>query len=464
MSIANIIAQIVGKFTKSSVRVKSFAAFLSTSFASRAVTIACQTIQVPIVLKGIGPEAFGYWMTLTSINYMMNFADFGLGMGLQNKLADAFAKDQKTEARTLFGSTFVALLAIGLILGILAGGALLFIDFPTLFQLKDIEVRAHAGEAAAISLSMLCLGLPLGLGQRLAYSKQLGWWHNASQAISAIVTLACLTAATYLQWDFLTYFIAGILPTVIINAALVLALCSYLGWKKISQFSIKFSAVRSVLSLGAHFSIQQILNTVLYALPAIIISSSLGATAVTPFNLVQRLFNLFAVAQNSFMLALWPMYSEAHAKNEFGWIRKTLRKSCVATLATAIGPMILGAIFATPIINLWVGNEAPVASTALIWLLFFWNAAQFLQQPFWFLLAGVSEINRLTWYSLGAAVLCLTSMFLLVRPFGAEGVVAGLLIGYVPLLLGSAIAHTFLYLKEAERKKTLPPEPILVIS
>ena len=61
--------------------------------------------------------------------------------------------------------------------------------------------------------------------------------------------------------------------------------------------------------------------------------------------------------------------------------------------------MLLGAVFFKTIINLWVGHqtEQPILpSTALIYLLFAWNAIVLIQQPFGYLLAGVSHVKRLT--------------------------------------------------------------------
>ena len=175
MTAMDILGAITSKFRNRSRRWKGFTAFFSTSFAARGVSITCQTLQIPIALHALGVEGFGYWMTLTSINYMMNFADLGLGMGLQNKLADAFARDKMAEAKALFGNTFCALCGIGLCLALLGGGVIWLIDFPSAFHLHDPYVIKDAGAAAFISLIAVCVGMPLGLDLRIAYSRQLGW-------------------------------------------------------------------------------------------------------------------------------------------------------------------------------------------------------------------------------------------------------------------------------------------------
>ncbi|HZP60251.1 MAG TPA: hypothetical protein VFB27_07985, partial [Opitutaceae bacterium] len=168
----------------------------------------------------------------------------------------------------------------------------------------------------------------------------------------------------------------------------------------------------------------------------------LGAAAVTPYNLGQRLFNLFAIIQNAFMLPLWPAYSDAKARGDMGWIRRALYFSLGATLLCTITPMAIGTFFAKPILTLWVGRHTPLPSTSLVWLLFAWNAVVFLEQPFGYLLAGMSEVRRLTFYAVVSAVASVGLMFVLVQQYGQQGVVFGMVIGYLPYLWLGNIAET----------------------
>jgi len=61
-----------------------FVTFFATSLAARGVGIVCQLLQVPLVVAALGSEAFGLWMTMTSVTNLMQFADFGLGIGAQS--------------------------------------------------------------------------------------------------------------------------------------------------------------------------------------------------------------------------------------------------------------------------------------------------------------------------------------------------------------------------------------------
>jgi O-antigen/teichoic acid export membrane protein len=440
---------------------RTFLMFFATSLAARGVGITCQLLQVPLVVHALGAEAFGLWMAMTSVTNLVLFADLGLGVGAQNRLAEFFAHKRHPEARELLSSVFLLLAAIGLVLGIVATAVLRQFDYASLFHLHDrATILAAPGGALAMAW-VVCLGLPFGLAQRLAFARQQGWTYNVAQAGGSLGSLALVAFAAHAHAS-LVALVAGAQGAMLLGNAVLLGWQVHrLGWLRHNRFAIDYAAVVGLFRLGACFSVQQVLAAVLFTLPQIVISTCLGAAAVVPYNLLQRLFNLFAVVQNAFMQPLWPAYSKARAEGEFEWMRSALRHSLQATACFSVLPMVLGAIFAPQIVHLWVGGAAPVPEAALTWLLCTWNAVVFFQQPYSYLLAGVSEVRRTTLYSVLSAGGSASLMYALARPLGVPGVVLGLLVGYVPFNFVGNIVETRRYLRAAcvgrSRAETSPP-------
>lgn len=428
---------------------REIAMFFVTSLAARGLGIVCQLLQVPIAIKALGSEAFGLWMAVAGLAQFIVFADFGMGIGLQNRLAESFAQDRRDEARELFASAFLFLCTVALaLIGVLMLAAD-YVHAAQLFRLTEPETIAEAPLALRSFLVLFCLGLPIGLAQRLAFGRQKGWMHNTTQGVGAVLSLGGVALAAALGGGLVPMLLCAQGALVAGNALLLLIQLVQLRWLSLRGLTLRPKMVGELLRLGAFFSLQQIVNTILFALPQLVVSMALGAAAVTPYNLVQRLFNLFAVIQNSFMLPLWPAYSKARARGEIDWMRRTLRRSLLATACLSCAPMALGAIFAGPIIHLWVGGAAEPPAAALVWLLFGWNALVFFQQPFGYLLAGVSEVHRTTLYAVLTAVASAGLMLLLVHPLGLPGVVLGLMLGYLPFNFIGNVVETFRYLRAA---------------
>jgi len=439
----NLLSHLRQRFTRLSGRSKAVGLFFATSVTARMLGIGCQLLQVPVAVKVLGTEAFGLWMALTSIGTMIMFADFGMGQGAQNKLSEAFAAGKEPVARELWGSVAVFLCLLGLLLAALVGLIVPALDFTALFSLTDPVVQAQAPRAIMVTLLLFCVNFPLGLAQRLAYARQQGWMHNIAQALGGAGSLGGVLLAADLHLGLAEFIAAAQLPLILSNAGLLALQLIQLGWFNFRTVRFHWATMRELLGLGACFGIQQVHLVLLISLPQIIISTGLGAAAVTPYNLAQRIFNLFAIVQNAFMLPLWPAYSDAKARGEFDWIHRTLFFSLRITLLGVIAPMAAGALFARPILALWVGRDATLPSESLIWLLFLWNAVFFLEQPFGYMLAGISEVRRLTFYAVVSIVASAGLMDLLVQRHAQEGVVVGMVVGFLPYLFLGNIAETF---------------------
>jgi O-antigen/teichoic acid export membrane protein len=120
--------------------------------------------------------------------------------------------------------------------------------------------------------------------------------------------------------------------------------------------------------------------------------------------------------------------------------------------------MALGAIFAQPLLTLWVGRNADLPPDLLIWLMFTWNALVFIGQPFGYMLAGLSEVRRLTQYAVVSSLLGTLLMWLGVRSYGTPGVVAGMIVGFLPFLLRANIVEALQLLRRLPAEQYPPSE------
>ena len=70
---------------------------------------------MPIALHYLGAEGYGLWIALMSTYGLLNFVDFGLGVGMQQKMAVAYGQEDWTQLRRTFISGVAALAVLGLV-------------------------------------------------------------------------------------------------------------------------------------------------------------------------------------------------------------------------------------------------------------------------------------------------------------------------------------------------------------
>ena len=431
-------------------RNRSILAFFVSSLTSRGLGIGCQLLQVPLALALLGNEAFGLWITLNSIGYMLAFSDFGIGLGAQNLIAEATGRGDDQQARRIFFTGTVFLCAISLLLMALSPLCLL-VDWPRAFHLTS---PALADSARGVILAVIvswCLGIPLGMAQRVAYGVQLGWLCNVLDAVRNVAILALIYVEVRLRSDFAFFIVSTAAVGLIVQVAFFAYLLRRLGWLGMRRGWFERDLLGRLTNVGVFFFLQQIASLVLFSAAPVILSTTLGVAAVTPYNLAQRVFGPFMMVVNAYLLPIWPAYSEAKARGDWSWIRRTLRRSMLVVGALGVVPMAVATCYLQPLIRLWTGGKAELPSQNLLWLLFAWNALTILQQPFGYLLAGLSVVRRPTVYSALATVTALAVMFPLIPRFGVSALPLGLLIGFVPFIFCGNAVETWLVLRRERR-------------
>src|SRR5580693_5619124 len=81
----------------------------ATAVIARVISMAGPLITVPIVIRYLGQEQYGLWMTVTSLIGMFIFADLGLGNGLMTAISQADGRGDTQESRRCIASTLFAL-------------------------------------------------------------------------------------------------------------------------------------------------------------------------------------------------------------------------------------------------------------------------------------------------------------------------------------------------------------------
>ena len=411
----------------------------------RIVSGVCSLAQVPLALSFLGREAFGLWMTLTSLVTVMNIADFGLGIGLQNTVANAFGRDDMKEARRASATGILTLTAIGVVLFMLILPLCFLFDWGAIFRVSDWGAAQQTGSALAILLAGFCIGLPLTGAQRLASAFQWSWMLNLKNSLASVATLVLIAAAVMLKLSFLSFLAVVIVPQVVANFVLLIVLYRKLGWS--ARLPREFSAplARALFQNNWFFILPQIGGTILGLAPPLLISSMLGAAALTPYNLVQRLLGLFAQTHGMLLAPIWPAYTEAVARGDASWVRATYRKSILGTVLFVVIPILSFMAWGREALHFW--SRAPAASFhwILIMSLSVWTAVLTFMQTVALLMNALGRVKGQASYGLISVLISLALMPSFISKWGVAGAPLSLLAVFtvinLPLSLWEAHYH-----------------------
>lgn len=415
--------------------VLSVAAAVATKAAAGISTL----ISVPLAVRYLGIERYGYWVAIISMVSMLVFADLGIGAALLNLLGRRRPDADPQSARTYISSAFWALGVMVLLLVVLF--AFLYIRLPIdrLFGVSASFVREEGGAALLIIAGFFLLALFCGIIQRIQLSLQEGFVNSYWEALGIVLGLVLLILAILLDAG-LPWIAAAVAGAPVLVTALN---GFFLFGKKHPELSPRISdvsapAAKEILKVGVLFLILQQATSLAFLSDNFIVGLLMGTRAVTEYSVPMRLFSLAPVLVNLFLLPLWPAYADALRRGDILWAQRMVSRSfLVSILITGIPSLIL-ILFGRDLVRIWAGAEVQPSLMLLIGM-GVWTVTYAAGSALVMFLTGAGFLSFQVKWTVVTAVAAIVAKVLLGRWFGLEGVVWGTTIAYLLFMLGPLV-------------------------
>ncbi len=341
---------------------------------ARVINIGTGLATVPLTLSYLGQDRFGLWMVLTSFLGLLTFTDMGLGVGLQNMLAECHGRDDRVSARGFVSSAMLAMILMFLLLVGAAFFVLPAIPLDRLFKVSTDLARSELLLTAQVVLIAFGVGLPTGLAKRIYNAYQQGYrgalWLALGRIVGLLGVLVCIWLKTGLPTLVLCFMVS---PFMCLGVGGIFLFKKY-PWLRPSFHAISRDSTRKVFRTGITAVGAQLAVVILQNGPALVIANRLSTTAVTPFAITKKLLAVTSILIMAAILPLWPAYGEASARGDWPWVKKTLRRSIRLAMAIQLPMFVLMTFSGRWIISVWTQDASVVPSWSLLMACNVWMA------------------------------------------------------------------------------------------
>ena len=403
---------------------------------SQVVQLATGLISIPLTLNYVGVERFGIWMTLSTALAFITFSDFGVGIGLQDRMSKFIGAGNYDLAQKAFFSSFLFIFILCISLIVASHALVSRIDLATFLSLKSKEAIAEIIPTTEMVIFVLGLGLLAGLVQRAFNALQEGFWVAAIQVIARVCSLILLFVVVHLEMGLpaLVFVVGGLFSTALLLIGLPVLLMRHKwillavgGWTKVLDLSCLKDILKiGTLGLGASIAIYFVNNSIPF-----LIANKYGVENVADYAVLLKLVSIPGLFLTYLLLPLWPAITEAKVKNDNAWIKKIYERCRILVLVLAVTCTAVFLLFGREIIVLWTHNEAVVPSFGLLlasvvfMVLGFWNSLTSV------ILNGLSMYKGQATYGIILAVLFVYIATLVPSSYGKELIVWVIAAGYL---------------------------------
>ncbi len=329
------------------------------NFLTKVTTLITLLVVTPLTFKYLGDERYGVFMVIMSFISILSFSDLGLGYGLLNKLmfntnkADKDLLEKKYISSTFFFLCLIAILGILFLIFLFK-----FINFNNYFNIRSSLAYKEAQNATLIFFTFFLVSLPFSIVSKIQISNQESFLNDLWLAFGNITSIFAMLFVIYKKYDLSALVLANYGVKSII---LILQFYYELFIKKRnlfpSLFFFDFNTFKSIFSLGVVFFFLQFSSMLLASFDTILVSKNFSVRDLAVFVLVQRLFYVFTAPLQSLASPFLPAINDAISKNDFFWIKKTLKNLFYFLIGASLIQALIFLFWADKILLYWIDNN-----------------------------------------------------------------------------------------------------------
>lgn len=413
-------------------------------------SILISFLLVSTTINYLDVNEFGIWLTLSSLLVWINYFDIGLGNGLRNKLTEAFSTNNIELGQIYVSTTFALLSIIMLFFFILFLCVFPSLDLSSILNIDKL-IANRLSEILIVVFGLFCfqfviktVGIVLVADQKPALNDLI----NVLSNLFALVIIYFLTLTTNASLNFVVLTFSATPVLVLLIAYMLIFNGKYKNIKP--KFSlIQFKYTRDLVGLGVQFFVIQIaVSVVIYTSTNIIIAQLFSSEDVAIYNVANKYFYSISMAYIIILMPFWSAATDAYAKNDFLWIKRSINKLIYVFFGTVLVITIM-VLYSDLFYEFWVGNSVKIPKSlsivvALYCVLFNWS------NTFIYFINGIGKIRLQLIVTLIVAVLYIPLAIYLGKVLGVNGVILASCISIIPTSILMPIQCVKLYSNKAK--------------
>lgn len=407
-----------------------------SNVVSKMLAMLVMVLSVKFSIPYLGTERFGIWMTIMSLSTVLTFLDLGMSNALINRVSQSIRKSRQELSNIISGGLgflFICGLIISSVLIIIA----FLIPWQSVIKITDPKLYKELMYSAITFGGLFGVFIFTSSVQRVFVGMQLAYWNYIYLSVGSLFSIVTLYIGALYKVN---------IPVLIISTTGVQVLFGFLLLIKLIKMrlflfkNIMLNINREkndLFKVGGVFFILQIACMVGWGMDSLLISSTMGVTAVAIYSITQRLFMFLSQPLGIINMPLWAAYADAKNTGDYQFIKKTLKKSLIITVLFGfIGWGIL-VYFSSYIIAYWSDDEIVVSTTFVI-LFGLWVLIERIGSAFSMYLNGCGYIKQQVYTALLLVIISLPVKLYYLNEHDIVNMMLSFIIIYT-------IIHVFMY-------------------
>jgi O-antigen/teichoic acid export membrane protein len=327
-----------------------------TGIFTQVIGLSIGIFSTPLLLKWLGDERFGAFRAVSDLGGYIGLLELGIGGSVMAVLANAIGKEDREQISLSLGASIRAYLQVtGLML---IGTVIVGLMLTNIVKVPDFlnEEINHGYWIGAISIFFL----PLTPFRILTDASHRSYFISYIFFGQSLLITSFSLLLAWLGWGIPGQYLAGLAGAIFAQ--------SLLCWDGLKNYSIPFGSIfnranesqqeisKRIWQLNIPTLLWNFSGQIALLSDNLVISYYLGAEAVVPFFLTQKLLMIVQGQLQGIGNASWAGLADLYHKNEIERFNQSAIRLTEIVSLIGFGAMVIISAYNPSFVRLWVGN------------------------------------------------------------------------------------------------------------
>jgi O-antigen/teichoic acid export membrane protein len=384
---------------------------------AQAAVLGLNLVASPIIVHGLGLEAYGLLILVGVTTNYFGFVEMGLGRAAVQLLARHRARGEQEDFVQVLWTATVAYLALGVV------GAAVLVAIAPLLVRHVLNVSAGLQTQAIQAFAIGAVGLVIALQRNVASSVATAM--ERFDLISRVTLVlgalqAVLTVGLVMMGTRLIGVMLGGLAVQTAGFLVYLAISRHL-LPNLLPVRWTVARLRTIARLGGYISVSQIVNPVLEQIEKVLIGAFAAVDQLPYYSVPYSVAWALTVVPTSLASVIYPAMARLLSQEDHAGVRETVRRATRYIFVMLLGPVVFLILYARPLLAVWMGPDFAARASIPLRILSLAVLVNVLSWPAYHLLHAAGRADLTARYHLLELVLHVPVTILLISRLGVIG-------------------------------------------
>lgn len=326
-----------------------------SNYLSTVVKLVSSIFLTYFLVKGLGPEFYGFWALLWSVFIYSLLLDMGFGKAVEKYSAEASFSGDMEKFNSIISTIVFGYCIVAFVIIVIGFSMSFFLDKIFTLNVGDYRLNVvYYRKVFMLFTAGIALVFPTGVFPTILLGMQRSYLRNYVIVANKLIELGGVWYIFHAEYSLMTLIIFTTSINLLSNLVMAIMAFRLMPGLKIRLRYIKLKTLKYIADFSAYTYLLTICDLIIFQTDRIVLGVVVGMSSVAIYQIATKIPQMISIASTQFQTNLAPIAAILHKSGDKEKLQQTMFDSTRITVFICTGVFTVSIPLVRPILYRWL--------------------------------------------------------------------------------------------------------------